>query len=209
MESISRAPRTPLEFRVNGLVFSCCYLERCAEDPAKVEVIIQHRLLGRFHLHEEFVLELKTGSSEEWRRVTLEELKAALLEAAGEHPHIQINGDEKGEDLPSQSEPFPSRGFPIFSHIPVEGDDSHLQRARKAFSVAGEPFRIVGGLDSRNRCSGHQSVNEARKLLSQAEFLQSRESKYELLDSRNGWKIRLLPDSNQSHGAPRCDLRSD
>lgn len=199
MESISRTWRIPLEFRVNGLEFQQGYLERSKENPARVDVLVEHRLLGRLHLHEEFVLELRQGTSREWHEATLEELKAALLQATKSQSTEPTGDDGVAGWVSSPPEKLPSRRFPFFVRIPVEGDDSHLARVREAFSLAREPFRIVGGLDSRGHCTGHitlamRSVFEAQKLLSQAGFLQSRESKYEFVDSRSGWKIRVLED---------------
>lgn len=199
MESSSRIWRIPLEFRVNGLEFRQGYLERSKENPARVDVLVEHRLLGRLRLHEEFVLELHQGPSREWHSATLEELKASLLEANKRQSREPTGDDVVAGCVSSPSEKWPSRRFLFFVRIPVEGDDSHLARVREAFSLAGEPFRIVGGLDSRGHCTGHvtlavQSVFEAQKLLSEAGFLQSRESRYEFVDSCNGWKTRLLKD---------------
>lgn len=60
---------------------------------------------------------------------------------------------------------------PVFPRFTVERDTSHFERVREAFSAAGESFLVVGGMDSRGRCTGHvtlavRSVFEAQKLLS-------------------------------------------
>jgi len=199
MKSIPKLQRIPLEFRVNGLEFRSGYLEHRTENPTKVEVLIEHRLLGRFRLHNEFDLELKTSSSDEWRRVSLEELKAALLLAAKNHIIEQVEDEENEKNISSCVEPLRSQNSIVFPRIAVEGDDSHLELVREVFSAAGESFRIVGGLDSCGRCMGHltlavQSPRQTQKLLMQAGFLPNRESGNEFIDSRNGWKIRLLQD---------------
>ncbi len=199
MESISRIWRIPLEFRVNGLEFQRGYLERSKENPVRMDVLIEHRLLGRLRLHEEFVLELRHGTSREWHKATLVELRGALLQATKSQSMEPTGEDGLAGWVSSPRAELPSRRFPFFARIPVERDDSHWARVQDAFSLAREPFRIVGGLDSFGRCTGHitmavQSVVEAQKLLAQAGFLQGRESKYEFVDSCTGWKIRLLPD---------------
>ena len=81
--------------------------------------------------------------------------------------------------------------------IPVEGDARHIHRVEEALSRAEIRFRIVGGMGSGGRVWGHatfevDSLQEARKHLRGAGFLESPEGQHVLVDSENGWKIRLL-----------------
>lgn len=204
MESIDRVGPIALEFRVNGLEFRQGFLHWSDQHLGSVEVLIEHRLLGPFRLHDEFIVELREGSSPEWRQVTLKELTVALL-LADDNPPIKEAGecDDHTSWNAQGSERWPSRQRPPFPRITVEGDDSHLERARKTLLLARKSFRIVGGVDPRGRCTGHltlavESAPEARELLCQRGFLESPTSQYECIDSRTGWKIRLLEDSRLS-----------
>jgi len=81
--------------------------------------------------------------------------------------------------------------------MPVEGDSSHLDRAKKAFERGGVRYKIVGGVGSRGRIWGHatflvDSLQGARVFLCDAGFIPGPDSPQVLVDSSNGWKIRLL-----------------
>jgi hypothetical protein len=74
-----------LNFRVNALEFEEALMRPCKEDPTDFQVVVEHRFLGAFALHEEFLLERReSGRLSGWRRVSLEELKLASLEASRE-----------------------------------------------------------------------------------------------------------------------------
>jgi hypothetical protein len=72
-----------LNFRVHNLQFEEALLRTCAENPAEFQLVVEHRFLGLFALHEDFVLEVReTDGSSSWRKVKLEALKLAFLEAS-------------------------------------------------------------------------------------------------------------------------------
>jgi hypothetical protein len=90
-------------------------------------------------------------------------------------------------------------GHEIIERIPVEGDSSHIDRFSKALSRAQVRFQIVSGVGSRGQSSGHvavvvSSLLSARISLWRAGFIESPESKYVLIDSQTGWKVRLLEE---------------
>lgn len=75
--------------------------------------------------------------------------------------------------------------------VPNEGDSGHIRRAGEALTRAGIRFQIVGGLDSPGQSWGHvtlvvHSLLGARMWLRRAGFLETRESRCVLLDSRSG-----------------------
>ena len=83
--------------------------------------------------------------------------------------------------------------------MPVEGDSSHIVRATEAFSHGGVRYKIVGGVGSRGQIWGHatflvDSLHGARVLLCDAGFIPGPDSLQALVDSGNGWKIRLLEE---------------
>jgi len=187
--------------RVNGVEFFEASLRSCEEPPADVDVLIRDRRLGSFALHEEFTLEIPEGGDERasWRQVSLDALKTQALEAA----------QKAGSELDRRPSAPGDHGEPsnrpmrrIFGRTPVDGDSSHIARADQALTGAGIRFQIVGGLDSRGRGACHltlavSSLVGARTCLRRAGFLESPESKYVLVDSRTGWKVRVL------EGVPR------
>jgi len=165
---------------------------------ARREVVIRDRHLGGFALHEEFVLEVLEGEEEDprWRHVSLLELTQAIsLEA--QSMNVDFGCDIYLDSNLGQCDEKHLRG-PI-ERIPVEGDASHLDRLHTALIEAQIRYRIVGGLDNRGRSWGHltlalSSLLRAGKCLRRAGFLESPESKYVLIDSRTGWKVRILED---------------
>lgn len=129
-----------------------------------------------------------------WRHVSLLELTKA----------ISTEAQSKKADFDCDTYLDPSLGRyyekqlrgPI-ERIPVEGDASHLDRLHTALMEAQIRYRIVGGLDNRGRGWGHLTLAvspmaRAGMCLRRAGFLESSESKYVLIDSRTGWKVRLL-----------------
>ncbi len=185
--------------RVNGVEFHKAFLRSCGGHPTNFEVVIRDRRLGSFALHEEFILEIHEGKDARtsWRKISLGELKAAVLEEAQKaacDPYQEPSTPE-GDCEASKSL---VRG--TLGRIPVEGDSSHIGRADEALTRAGIRFQIVGGLDSRGRGACHvtlvvRSLVGAGIFLRRAGFLESPESKYVLVDSRTGWKVRLLQGS--------------
>jgi hypothetical protein len=182
--------------RVNGVEFHEASLRPGGKDCSNLEVVIRDRELGSFALHEEFVLEFRENEADRisWRQISLAELQAAVLEEAQKtacDPHRGPSTPEGHWEVSKR----PVRG--IMERIPVEGDSSHIGRADEALTRAGIRFQIVGGRDSRGRCACHVtlvvgSLAGAGTCLRRAGFLESPESKYVLVDSRTGWKMRLL-----------------
>lgn len=182
--------------RVNGLEFQEASLRPCGESPSNLEVVIRDRLLGTFALHKEFLLEIREGQrcNAGWRAVSLEELQVAIARA------VQVTDPNFDTRTRPGSIPFQDRqSLPRcrIERIPVEGDSSHLDRLRGSLLTAQIRYQIVGGIDSRGRAAGHltiavSSLLRARLCLRRAGFLESPESKYVLIDSCTGWKVRLL-----------------
>jgi hypothetical protein len=86
-----------------------------------------------------------------------------------------------------------------FPRISIEADSGHIDRAEEVLSRGKVHYRIVGGIRSGGRVWGLatflvDSLPGARTHLRRAGFSQSSESKYVLIDSENGWKIRLLEE---------------
>ena len=182
--------------RVNGVEFHQASWRCCGEHPTDFEVVIRDRQLGSFALHEEFVLEISRGKDGNagWRPVTLLEVKDAVWR------EVQTTTpDFIARTNPSSS---PSHELPRSSHcrierIPVEGDSSHLDRLHESLLTARIQYQIVGGLDSQGRSAGHLTVAVSSLLaagtcLRRAGFLESPESQFVVIDSRTGWKVRLL-----------------
>lgn len=183
--------------RANGVEFEKVSLRTCLGSTRELEMVVRDRLLGTFALHEEFELEIRKSGDPQgtWGPISFEGLKKVLLKEAE-----KIGVDYSTSTSEKRSE-GPCRR--IFARIPVEGDQSHFDRAVEAFTQTEIPFQIVGGLDGRGRIAGHvtlavPSLLEAGKILLRAGFLESPESKYVLLDSQTGWKVRLL------QGKPNC-----
>lgn len=189
-----------LNFRVNDLEFQQWLMKPREKDPADFQIIIEHKFLGSFALHEDFVLELSgSDSSGAWKRVTLEELKIAFLDASRAIDTTKTEEEyESSTELlcPSQA----SAATAYLPRIPVEGDSSHIDRAKKALAPGRVQYQIVGGIGSHGQVWGHatflvDSLRRARVLLCRAGFLPSSDSEHVLIDSENGWKIRLLENS--------------
>ncbi|MGC2831383.1 MAG: hypothetical protein WB994_17235, partial [Candidatus Acidiferrum sp.] len=154
------------------------------------------RFLGSFALHEEFLLERRgSGRVSGWRQVSLDELKLAFLEASRNDGLVmtrevgrwEVAGLDAGANLA------------CIPRTPIEGDAGHFDRAKKAFSRGGVRYKIVGGVGSRGRIWGHatflvDSLLGARVFLCDAGFIPGPDSPQVLVDSRNGWKIRLLAE---------------
>jgi len=182
--------------RVNGLEFHQACWRWCGEHPTDFEVVIRDRQLGSFALHEEFVLEIPRGKEGNigWCPVTLLAMKDAIWKGAQ-----MTTPDFVARTSPGSS---PSHELQRSSHcrierIPVEGDSSHMERLHTSLLRSRIRYQIVGGLDSRGRSAGHltiavSSLLAAGTCLRRAGFLESPESKYVLVDSRTGWKVRLL-----------------
>ncbi|MGC2465750.1 MAG: hypothetical protein WA517_11190 [Candidatus Acidiferrum sp.] len=189
-----------VDFRVNGIEFRQGQLRSAGNDPTDFEIVIKHPFLGIFAVHEGFVFELCLGDgSGTWKKVTLEQLKRQFLLAASEVPPWPGGGEYEsaGEKLGKASEDWLVAHRKSLPRIPVEGDAGHIQRAEEAFVRARVRFQIVGGLGSAGRVWGHatfqvDSPPRARRHLRCAGFLQCAEAQYVLIDSANGWKIRLL-----------------
>jgi hypothetical protein len=182
--------------RVNGVEFHQASWRSCGEHPTDFEVVIRDRQLGSFALHEEFVLEIPRGKEGNagWCPVTILEIKDAIRNDAQ-----MTTPDFIARTNPGSS---PSHGLQRSSHcrierIPVEGDSSHMDRLHTSLRHSRIRYQIVGGLNSRGRSVGHltvavSSLFGAGTRLRRAGFLESPESKYVLVDSRTGWKVRLL-----------------
>ena len=185
--------------RVNGLEFQQVCLRPCVEQPTLLDVVIRDRLLGSFALHEEFVLELPRGKEDErsWCRVSLQELKGAIGKCG------QVTDTNFGVLIglgSSPSQDLQRAPRCRIDRIPVEGDSSHLDRLRECLLTARIHYQIVGGLDNRGRSAGHLTVAVnsslgAVRCLQRAGFFASPESKCIVIDSRTGWKVRLLEGS--------------
>jgi len=158
--------------------------------------VIRDRWLGSFALHEEFLLEIleRKGDNVCWRPVSLPELKDAVWKEA------QMTDSNFGLRTSPGSSSFPAlqrSAHCRFGRIPIDGDSSHLDRLEASLMHARIRYQIVGGLDSRGRSRGHLTVAVSSLLgagtcLRRAGFLESLESKYVLIDSPTGWKVRLL-----------------
>ena len=188
-----------LKFRVNELSFEEALIRASKQDPTDFQLVIEHRLLGSFALTEDFELELQSNANAPtWRKVQLNELKFVFLQASQDTCSTRTT-DERERNKGLFGRPA-DPGFTenaYFPRIPVEGDTGHIYRATGALLRGGVTHRIVGGIGSRGQICGHatflvDSLCRARILLCGAGFLLDRESKQMVVDSRNGWKIRLL-----------------
>jgi hypothetical protein len=196
MRSNSRLLRVRLNFRVNDLEFEEALMRPSKEDPADFQLVIEHRFLGSFALHEEFFLERRQSGLARWRHVSLQELKLAFLKASRHHGSVKEREDDHGE----VSRPDAGANHASIPRIPVEGDDSHFDRAKEAFERGGIRYQIVGGKGSHGKIWGPATfvvdlLPRARALLYTAGFIASSDSQQVLIDSRNGWKVRLLGES--------------
>lgn len=155
MRSDSKLVWVRLNFRVNDLEFEDALMRPCEEDPADVQLVVEHRFLGLFALHEEFVLEVReTDGSATWRRVKLEELKFVFLEASRKVGATDTEDERaRGRWLvatPSGRETTNKH----LARIPVEGDAGHIERAKEALFCGGVRYQIVGGIGSRGHYLG-------------------------------------------------------
>jgi hypothetical protein len=152
--------------------------------PTNFEVVIRDPELGSFALHEEFLLEVLEGKEDNtlWRHVSLLELKDAISKEA------RMMDSDCGWHTSPGSSP---------THDPPRPSHRRIDRVHAALLQARIRYQIVGGLDSRGRSWGHLTLVVGSLLgggvcLRRAGFLESPESKYILIDSRTGWKVRLL-----------------
>jgi hypothetical protein len=194
--------RISLTIRVNGLEFREVILCRCVDDRQNWRVAISDRCVGCFALHEGFQLESRSDGSLEtdWQRISLADLRIAALEEAqiGAHELEQVAPTTCGQwEAPTRADSG------IIERIPVEGDSSHVDRLTRALSLAQIRFQVAGGLASPGQKTGHltvvvSSLPAARVWLWHAGFLESPESRRVLIDSRTGWKVRLLEGTRRS-----------
>jgi hypothetical protein len=201
VNSSARSKWISLDYRVNGVELRRARLTPTPSNSAAYDVIIEHRLLGRFALHDEFVVELRDAREEMdgWREVSLETLKHTLEEAVERSKDQETGPDNSMIDELEDWEPDDASAAKhrFIPRIPVEGDTSHIGRAKRALALKGFRNRIVGGISSRGRIWGHvtflvASPDKAQVDLLRAGFVQSPESEHVLVDSKNGWKVRLL-----------------
>jgi len=189
--------------RVNGVTFYETTLRASGAHPTNVQVVVRDRQLGVFALHEEFVLEIREQEWEgaPWRQVSMGELTVVVSQAAERVACDAHAGRRVVEESLEARNAVVSENL---GRIPVEGDSSHVGRAEKALTRAGIRFQIVGGLDSRGRSACHltlvATIVGAGTCLQRTGFLESPESKCVLVDSRTGWKLRLL----QGKPKPAC-----
>jgi hypothetical protein len=197
MRSRSELKWVRLNFRVNDLEFKEVLVRPCEWDPSDFQLVIEHRFLGSFALHEEFFLEQRENDCVGgWRPVSLGELKLASLEGSRNGSGVTEKEGDRWE-VPGLDAGARHANFP---RIPVEGDAAHFGRAKEAFARGGVRYQIVGGIGSHGKIWGHttflvDSLPRARALLCNAGFILSSDSQQVLIDSRNGWKVRLLGGS--------------
>lgn len=201
MRSNAKPVCVRLNFRANGLEFRDALLRPSREDATDFQLVVEHAFLGSFALHAGFVLELRK-TDEPWRTVQLEELKLAFLEAS-QKVRASYTADERARNRCSVGAPWhPGTTAKLhFARFPVEGDEGHIERAKEALSRGGMRYKIVGGSGNSGRSWGHStlqvaSLPEAHALLCDRGFIPSLESAQVLIDSLNGWKVRLLETSS-------------
>ena len=201
MKSSMESRWIAFDCRVNGLQFHKAKLRPMSPNPRDFEVVIEHQLLGRFGLHDDFVLELRgsTTESEGWRKVSLERLKDALLrtvelsketEAFDGTTRVNALADWELEDPTAEQ-------VRLLPRIPIDADTDHIGLAVDVLTEAGIQSQIIGGIGSRGKIWGHvtllvASPLEAKASLLRAGFVPSPDSDAVLINSKNGWKIRLL-----------------
>jgi hypothetical protein len=188
--------------RVNGREFHEAFLRRDGESRADLEVVIRDRQLGSFALHEEFLLEIQESDENNtyWRSISLPELKDAIGKQARSIIDSVLGYATSTSRGPSEN--LLSRTHHRIARITVEGDTSHVDRLHASLTESRIRYQIVGGLDSRGQARGHltiavSSLPGASMCLRLADFFESPESKYVLIDSRTGWKVRLLEGSSR------------
>ncbi len=197
MRSRSKLKWVRLNFRVNDLEFEEALMRPCERDPTDFELVIEHRFLGSFALHEEFSLEgRENGCAGGWRPVSLEEVKLASLEGSRNDSGVTEREGDRWE-VPGLDADANHANIP---RIPVEGDAGHFDRAKEAFERGEVRYQILGGIGSHGKIWGHatfvvDSLPRARALLYTAGFIPSSDSRQVLIDSRNGWNVRLIEES--------------
>jgi len=209
MRASSNLASLRLDFRVNEIEFRQAQLHPAENDPADFQIVIEHPFLGPFAVHEEFVLELRSGDdSGTWKKVSLEQLKMAFSRVSQNiHAAPARGGNERTrERLGRPAEAYPDAQSQHLPRISIEGDSIHIDRAQVALSLGKVRYKIIGGIRTRGRVWGHatflvDSLPEARTHLRRAGFLQSLESQCVLIDSENGWKIRLLEERPENRSA--------
>jgi hypothetical protein len=202
MRPLSKLARVRLDFRVNGLEFQQGLIKPCEDDPLDFQIFIEHKFLGSFALHEDFVLELRGGDGVgAWKKALFEELKIAFLEASRNVSAKETEGEHEKtmELLRGLSEVSVVANSAHLPRMPIEGDSAHFERAKEALSRGKVCYQIVGGIGSRGRIWGHltfvvRSFLGAQMCLRRAGFLEDPDSEHVLIDSENGWKIRLLEE---------------
>jgi hypothetical protein len=202
MRSSSELARVRLDFRVNELEFQQGLIKPCEDDPIDFQIYIEHRFLGSFALHQGFLLELRGSDGVGvWEKASLEELKIAFLEASRNviAKETEREHEKTMELLRSLTEASVVANSAHFPRIPIEGDSSHIDRAENALSRGKIHCRIIGGIGGAGHVWGHltflvDSLPGAMTQLRQAGFLPTSESNCVLIDSENGWKIRLLEE---------------
>jgi hypothetical protein len=204
MRTRSRPGWFAFDLRVNGRVFEEVALRLCAHYPFDSEILVRDCHLGCFALHEEFQLKTPDVAPISWRPVTLSELKrmaATHAHRIGIDPLVPCETDLSGQGVTERA------SGETFERIPVEGDSSHHGRAERALTQAGMSFEVIGGRDSRGRIGGNvtlavTSLDRAFICLHRAGFLEAPESKYVLIDSKTGWRIRFLTQREIDSSGP-------
>ncbi len=204
MRSSSKLVRIPLNFRVNDLEFRQGLLRPSEQDATDFQILIEDKFLGSFALHYDFALQLRDPESvRDWRKVSLEELKMAFLERSRDIGATRTEeGDRRSKSLAGLPDVSDARNSSFLPRIPIEGDSSHINRATEALSSGRVTYQIVGGIGSHGQVWGHatflvDSLQCARILLCRAGFLPSSDSEHVVIDSENGWKIRLLGNTQK------------
>ena len=152
MRSSSKLKWVRLNFRVNDLEFEEVLMRPCETDLTDFQLVIEHRFLGPFALHEEFFLERREkGCVGGWRPVSLEELKLASLEGSRNDSGVNEREGNRWE-VPGLDAGANHANIP---RIPVEGDAGHFDRAKEAFARGGVRHQIVGGIGSHGKIWGH------------------------------------------------------
>jgi hypothetical protein len=207
LESVS------LDFRVNEIEFLQAQFRPAGNDATDFQIVIEHPFLGSFAVHEEFDFELRADDDAgTWEKVSLEQLKMAILRASR---FVRVQPSRGEYERTSERLGVLSGAHPVApnEHLPrisIQGDSSHLERAQVALSLGKVRYKIIGGIGSQGRVWGHatvlvDSLLVARTHLHRAGFLQSSKSTLVLTDSENGWKICLLEARLEKNHQPSLD----
>jgi len=204
MKSSSRLVWIRLNFLVNDLEFPQGLMRPSEKDATDFQILIEDRFLGSFALHDDFDLQLWDPEGvRDWRKVSLEELKMVFLETSRDVGATRTEEeDERSTPLAGLPDVSDAPNSSFLPRIPIEGDSSHINRATEALSRGRITYQIVGGIGSHGQVWGHatflvDSLQCARILLCRAGFLPSSDSKHVVIDSENGWKIRLLGNTQK------------